>query len=112
VAPVAGLLERAVQGRAPLLDGLVAEKDVRTVEDHPWRQTLGPFRSIVTAVTKPGELILDPCAGQGTTGVAAVIEGRRFLGVDTDAGVLALTRERLTDLHDGTGADDTTPVRG
>ena len=42
------------KARAPLLDGLVAERDVRTVEDHPCRQTLGPFRSIVTAVTKPG----------------------------------------------------------
>jgi DNA modification methylase len=49
-------------------------------------------------VTKPGELVLDPCCGQATTGEAALLEGRRFLGVDSDAGALALATKRLQGL--------------
>jgi adenine-specific DNA-methyltransferase len=55
-------------------------------------------RPKLTSVTKPGELVLDPCCGQATTGEAALLEGRRFLGVDSDAGALALATKRLQGL--------------
>ena len=52
-------------------------------------------------VSEPGELILDPFLGSGTTAVAAVLEGRRFLGCDIDPGCVETTRRRLEQLEEG-----------
>jgi site-specific DNA-methyltransferase (adenine-specific) len=45
--------------------------------------------------TKPGELVVDPFTGSGTTGMACIVAGRRFLGIDTDPGAVSLASERL-----------------
>lgn len=44
----------------------------------------------------PGGLILDPFAGSGTTGVAAVLSGRRFIGIEREAAYVEISRARLT----------------
>ncbi len=62
---------------------------------HPWRQAEGPFRDLVSMLTFPGELVVDPFVGQGTTASAAVAEGRRFVGCDLDPAAVSLTVERL-----------------
>jgi site-specific DNA-methyltransferase (adenine-specific) len=43
----------------------------------------------------PGGIILDPFAGSGTTGVAAILSGRRFIGIEREAAYVAIARERL-----------------
>ena len=43
----------------------------------------------------PGGLILDPFAGSGSTGVGALLMGRRFIGVEREAAYVAIARERL-----------------
>jgi len=43
----------------------------------------------------PGELILDPFAGSGTTGVAAIRLGRRFLGWEMNPAYVEIARKRL-----------------
>jgi site-specific DNA-methyltransferase (adenine-specific) len=65
---------------------------------HPWQQALEPVRHWVRQVSQPGELIVDPFIGSGTTAVAAVMEGRRFIGSDIDAGCVETTRRRLVEL--------------
>src|ERR1017187_8951610 len=65
---------------------------------HPWQQALEPVRHWIRQVSKPGELIVDPFIGSGTTAVAAFLEGRRFLGCDLDPGCAETTRRRLVDL--------------
>ena len=65
---------------------------------HPWQQALEPVRHWVCQVTAPGELIVDPFLGSGTTAVAAVLEGRRFIGCDIDPGCVETTRRRLAEL--------------
>jgi len=42
-----------------------------------------------------GGLILDPFAGSGTTGVAALLEGKRFIGIEREAAYAAIARDRL-----------------
>ncbi len=77
-------------------DTLVSEgRGERSVSDHPWRQALGPFVTLVETFSRPGELVVDPCCGQGTTGVAALRAGRRFLGVDIDPAAIELSAEAL-----------------
>jgi ParB-like chromosome segregation protein Spo0J len=65
---------------------------------HPWQQALEPVRHWVRQVSQPGDLIVDPFIGSGTTAVAAVMEGRHFLGCDIDPGYVETTRRRLLEL--------------
>lgn len=62
---------------------------------HPWQQAVGPVVHWVHMTSEPGELIFDPFLGSGTTAVAAIGAGRRFLGGDIEAGNVATTRERI-----------------
>lgn len=50
---------------------------------------------VILAATSPGDLVLDPFFGSGTTGAAAKRLGRRYLGIDTDPEYVRLARERL-----------------
>jgi ParB-like chromosome segregation protein Spo0J len=63
---------------------------------HRWAQPLGPFVHLVESFSAPGELVVDPMVGSGTTGVAAVQLGRRFIGVDQDRAAVSLAVERLS----------------
>jgi ParB-like chromosome segregation protein Spo0J len=62
---------------------------------HPWQQAVEPCRHWVRQVSEPGETVFDPFVGSGTTAVAALAEGRRFMGGDVEGGNVATTRERL-----------------
>lgn len=53
---------------------------------------------IVEDYTRPGNLVCDPCAGGGTTLLAAKLLGRRYIGGDIDAEHVEIARERLRDL--------------
>jgi len=50
---------------------------------------------LVRLFSNPGELLLDPFAGSGTTGVAALRLGRRFLGWEMNAEYAEIARRRL-----------------
>ena len=49
--------------------------------------------------TQPGDVVLDPFIGSGTTAAAAVTLGRRFVGIDVNPDYVELSRERLRDLQ-------------
>ena len=53
---------------------------------------------IVRAGSSPGDLVLDPFNGSGTTGVAALSAGRRYVGIDIDRAYLDLTKRRIVEL--------------
>ncbi len=52
------------------------------------------MRWLVRLVTPPGETVIDPCCGSGSTGVATVLEGLPFLGMDNDAESVRIARLR------------------
>lgn len=62
---------------------------------HEWGQSLGGMRDIIERFTNPNDLILDPFLGGGTTGVAAVTMGRRFIGADIDLQNVAKSDQRI-----------------
>lgn len=45
--------------------------------------------------TNPGDIVLDPFMGSGTTGIAALWEGRKFIGIELDPEYFKLSRERV-----------------
>lgn len=67
----------------------------KEVTSHHWEQAPGPFAHWVKQATKPGELVVDPFTGGGTTGLACLATGRRFIGCDVDGGAVSLAVERL-----------------
>jgi DNA modification methylase len=87
--------------RTTIVDALMAEgRGEKAPGDHPWQQTVGPFARLVEMAAKPGELVVDPFIGSGTTALACQATGRRFLGSDVDAGAVSLAIERLYALRD------------
>jgi site-specific DNA-methyltransferase (adenine-specific) len=62
---------------------------------HPTQKPLALLDRVVAAASSPGDLVLDPFAGSGTTGVAATRAGRRFLGVEMDPAYLSLASRRI-----------------
>ncbi len=65
---------------------------------HPTQKPIALLDRVITASSAPGDLVLDPFNGSGTTGVVARARGRRYLGIDLDAGYLDLTAERIAAL--------------
>jgi DNA methylase/Methyltransferase domain len=63
---------------------------------HRWGQDLDAFASVVERLTSPGQTVLDPFMGSGTTLLAAHAAGRHVIGCDLDAAAVATARERLT----------------
>lgn len=53
------------------------------------------MQALVRDYSRPGDLVCDPCAGGGTTLLAAAIEGRRAIGAELDADTHALAARRL-----------------
>ena len=63
--------------------------------EHPTQKPLALMLALVADFTDPGETILDPFAGSGTTGVAALRLGRRFVGIERDPKYFDIAVERL-----------------
>jgi site-specific DNA-methyltransferase (adenine-specific) len=62
---------------------------------HPTQKPTELMAWLVRTYTNPGDLILDPFAGSGSTGVAAIKEGRRFIGSELDENYHAIALKRL-----------------
>lgn len=65
---------------------------------HPTQKPLKLLHRIILASTRPGELILDPFAGSCTTGVAANLLGRRFIGIEKEGEYLQIGHKRREEL--------------
>ncbi len=62
---------------------------------HPTVKPLGVMRWLVRLTAPPGALVLDPFAGSASTGCAAVLEGRQFVGIEREERYLPIARARL-----------------
>ena len=60
---------------------------------HPTQKPLSILSRLILASTAANARILDPFTGAGTTGIAANLLGRKFLGIDTETEFLDLSRQ-------------------
>lgn len=65
---------------------------------HPTQKPLDLLKRIVLASTNKNDVILDPFTGSSTTGIAAAMHDRKFIGVDMEKDFLELSKKRFNDL--------------
>jgi len=81
--------------------GDVFKSDGNDKDFHMWGQSHSGMYSVISGICSPGNIILDPFCGAGTTGVAAVEFGCLFDGVELDATNCDISRKRLHDSEKG-----------
>lgn len=71
-------------------------------DEHPCQLPLPLLERIVLMSTDPGDIVLDPFLGTGTTGVAAKTLGRHFVGIELDLEYVSLANEKLKNVKQTT----------
>ena len=66
---------------------------------HPTQKPLALLTRIILASTQPGAWILDPFSGSSTTGIAASLTGRRFLGIEREEEFVLMSKQRREELE-------------
>lgn len=102
----------AVRTRATMRQVEDADWKARNANDHPTVKPTDLMRWLVRLVTPPGGTVLDPYAGSGSTGKAAILEGFDFIGIELGAGNVEIAEqrcafalvERQRELQDATAA--------
>ena len=69
--------------------------------DHPCQFPVALVSRLVRALTRAGDTVLDVFMGSGTTGVAAVVDGRNFVGIDIHENYVQLAASRVRSVMDG-----------
>lgn len=62
---------------------------------HPTRKPISLMVTLIEQLTKPGDIVLDPFMGSGSTGEACAITGRRFIGIEIDPEYFAIAEARI-----------------
>jgi len=79
----------------PIRTGAGNLRDTRRANHHPTVKPQALMRWLCRLIAKRGEIVLDPFAGSGSTGVAALTEGMQFVGVEREAEYVEIARRRL-----------------
>lgn len=66
---------------------------------HPTQKPLALLARIIMASTKPDEWVLDPFCGSSTTGIAANLLGRRYLGIEQEEKYIEMSKNRREELE-------------
>ena len=67
---------------------------------HPTQKPLALLSRIILASTKAGDWVLDPFCGSSTTGIAANLLGRKYLGVEQELAFVEMSKQRREELED------------
>ncbi len=78
--------------------------------DHPTQKSPDILRPLIEAFSKPGDLVLDPFSGSGSTSIAAAQCDRHYLGIELERVYVEIAQRRLNALA-GSGRDYVPPVR-
>lgn len=83
----------AVRKFTYLWNGMIKEHPEKRY--HPTQKPLALMLWVIENYTKPGDTILDPFAGSGTTAIACIQLGRNFLGCDSNPAYVEIARRRI-----------------
>jgi modification methylase len=79
----------------PICTGRERLRDDEGHKAHPTQKPEALLYRVIMAATRPGETVLDPFFGTGTTGAVAKQLGRRYIGIERDAEYARLAERRL-----------------
>ena len=79
----------------PLCTGSERLKDERGKKAHPTQKPEALLKRVLLATTNPGDVVLDPFSGTGTTAAAAKALGRDYVGIEQDSAYIRLSRARI-----------------
>ena len=79
----------------PICGGPERLRDMNGRKSHPTQKPEALLHRVIMAATRPGEIVLDPFFGTGTTGAVAKRLGRRWIGIERDAGYARIAAERI-----------------
>lgn len=80
-------------------DVLEVPSEGKTV--HPTQKPVALMEYLIRTYTNEGEVVLDFTMGSGTTGVAAMNTGRRFIGIERDEGYFDIAEKRILEAMNG-----------
>jgi len=89
----------------PICSGGERLKDGGGKKAHPTQKPEALLHRVILASTQPGDLVLDPFFGTGTTGVVAKRLGRNYIGIERDPGYIAAAEKRLSATPANTDAE-------
>jgi site-specific DNA-methyltransferase (adenine-specific) len=76
----------------------LAHGDYKT-KQHPTQKPAALIVWVLVNSTAPGDTVLDPFMGSGTTGVACAKTGRNFIGIEIDEGYYKIAEKRIREAH-------------
>ena len=79
----------------PICGGAERVKGDDGAKAHPTQKPEALLYRILLACTKPGDVVLDPFFGTGTTGAVARRLGRRWIGIERERGYVDVARQRI-----------------
>ena len=74
---------------------LIVFEKIRKGSLHPTQKPIALLEYLIRTYTNDGEVVLDNCMGSGSTGVACVNTGRKFIGIELDNGYFDIAKERI-----------------
>ena len=77
--------------------GDVTKSDAMEKQDHRWQQSASGMLDLMRRFVKPGDAVMDPFLGSGTTGVVALQQHCSFVGYDVDKKSVDISALRLTE---------------
>jgi DNA modification methylase len=90
--------KRAVRKVKWTWNGMIQQAGIpKDKREHPTQKPVGVMRWIIENYTNPGDTILDPFCGSGTTGVACIETGRNFIGIELNPDYCEIARRRIDD---------------
>lgn len=85
---------RQVQGLYPV-DIICIESHDPNNSQHPTQKPIELMRYLIQTYSNEGDTVLDFTCGSGSTGVAALLENRNFIGIDNNAEYVAVAKQRI-----------------
>ena len=82
-------------GRETPIDTPYQRGETKRLNTHPTVKSLRLMRYLVRLITPPDGVVLDPFTGSGSTGVAALLEGFRFFGIEKQEEYVDIAKERI-----------------
>jgi site-specific DNA-methyltransferase (adenine-specific) len=106
--------DKAARGKLPTDTWwhTIVPTNSREKTGYPTQKPLGILKRIVVASSRPGDLVLDYFAGSGTTGEAALLNGRRFALVDCNPEAVEVMSRRFAGKDVEFVGFDPAPARG